>query len=47
MYEDPEFWEGPSPLQQVQGALVLCPDHPERDIVEEQSAKAAEAEAQR
>ncbi|HJF14613.1 MAG TPA: hypothetical protein K8V32_07375 [Enteractinococcus helveticum] len=40
------FWDASSPLQQLRGALVLCPHPPEQHIVEEQSAKAAEAEAQ-
>ena len=47
MYENPEFWENSSPLEQLRGALVLCPDHPDQETVQEQSAQAAEAEKQR
>lgn len=32
--------------QEVEGALVLCPDHPEREEVEQRIAEGAEAEAQ-
>lgn len=39
-------WSG-AQLQEVEGALILCPDHPERAIIEDRTAEAVEAEAQR
>jgi len=36
-----------SQINEVRGALALCPDHPERDIIEERMAEPEQAEAQR
>jgi hypothetical protein len=34
-------------LKELKGALILCPDHPERDIMKDRTAEAVQAETER